>query len=155
MKGKFNVEIDEDGLLHSATYLGTDVTAYLKHYKYIRKYQKNGHTYYVYDDAESKIRDKIYNNTIEKSMKSENGYSYTNKYGQYTTHKRLGKTTTNTTTLGGKSSHYRQTTADKAKETFYNNYQKHKVQKLKDIPRKIHAKGLSFISNILRRIRGD
>jgi len=150
MKGKFNVEIDEDGLLHSATYLGTDVTAYLKHYKYIRKYQKNGHTYYVYDDAESKLRDKVYKNTIEKSMKSEKGYSYTNKYGQYTTHK-----TTNTYTIGGMKPYYKQSTTDKAKEAFYNSYRKHNIQKLKDIPRKIHAKGLSFISNILRRIRGD
>ena len=38
-----------DALMHSGTYLGADYSDGLKHYKYIRKYKKNGKWVYIYE----------------------------------------------------------------------------------------------------------
>lgn len=144
---KIYTKKDDGGILmHSDTYLGEDYTsANLVHYKYLRKEIKNGHTYYIYDDSELKkardAKDKAmntYKNTeyVDKDRWSNKG-SQRWMFGN-------GKDQT----LKDKINERRVKKATKTITDYYK-------QRIKDIPRKIHARGVSFVSNIIRLFRGD
>ena len=141
---------------HSDTYLGEDFSDGLKHYKYIRKYQKNGHTYYVYDDSEAKNVEKKISVGLNTKFVDKNGWSVNSSYK---TGKALGAGHSETRSKILNAPQEKQKPSDIIKEKAYNKslekLKKHSVQKLKDIPRKIHAKGLSLVSGFLKWLRGD
>ena len=142
----------EHELYHSDVYLGKDYSDGIKHYKYIRKYQKNGKTYYVYDNTEEKLNDLkaqaalktvnaigkdgyINSNGKRKTYSTKNGIIY-NVSERYTSKKRG---------IGDAAK-------EKASNAASDIIMKHKIQKIKDIPRKIHAKGLAAISKVMMYI---
>jgi len=146
----------EDGgiLMHSDTYLGEDYTSpNMMHYKYLRKEIRNGHTYYIYDDSELKRAEtgaKIANKVMKKGY--WDGNTHTSSY--YT---KNGSRVTLSTSIGGNPrKNTKQDEQDKKNYKMAETYiKKHAKQKLKDIPRKIHAKGVAFVSRIIRFFRGD
>jgi hypothetical protein len=137
-------------------YTAIDNSDYLKHYKYIRKEIKNGHTYYIYDDSEYKQNAekadsarKIHNQMIK------NGY--TDKYGNRHIYNefKIGK---------NKEDIYKTSVPKQSKKDIQNEstdnaakkvYKEHDKQVKKDRLRKLHAKGLAKVSDILRRLRKD
>lgn len=146
----------EDGgiLMHSDTYLGEDyVSANLVHYKYLRKEVRNGHTYYIYDDSESKMGDKI-SEKANKVLKKGywDGNTHTSSY-----YNKDGSRVTLSTSIGGSSR--KNTEKDIRDQKNYKRAEsfikKHAKQKLKDIPKKIASRGVAFVSKIIRFFRGD
>lgn len=138
----------EDGgiLMHSDTYLGEDyISSNLMHYKYLRKEIRNGHTYYIYDDSEMRKAQKEKNKAIDVYKNTE--YVDKNRWSNKGSHRWMlngGKDQT----LKDKINEKRVKKATKTIASYYK-------QRIKDIPRKIHARGVSFISNLIRLIRGD
>lgn len=128
----------------------------LYHYKYIRKYNKNGHTYYIRDNKEEKLHDAAAKAALATANKiGEKGYI--NSKGYHVTNKIHDNMITNTHTQSTQLK--RQTAIDKAKELVYNKASSivynHSKQKIKDIPKKIFAIGLSTVSSIIKKIRKD
>ena len=124
----------------------------LYHYKYIRRYKKNGKWRYVYDDSEYKRKSKEAENALnaanrigKKGFVNNEGYYETSKYSKYG----VGESSRRSTSK-------KRTPIDAAKENAQNVYldtwTKHQIQKIKDIPKRIYSRGLSFTSAILEKI---
>jgi len=139
-------------------YTAIDDSEYLKHYKYIRKEIRNGHTYYIYDDSEYKQNAekadsarKIHDQMIKKG--------YTDKYGNHHFYNefKIGKDKEHVykirdyTPKQSKKDIQNESTDNAAKKV----YKEHDKQVKKDRLRKLHAKGLAKVSDILRRLRKD
>ena len=145
-----NEMFNNSSLYHSDTYLGNDYTDGIKHYKYLYKEVRNGHNYYVYKDDEMRKAGRVAN----RQLKKYGNISYYNKRGEHVQHYPGG-----TTTSGPGSMYYKQSKKDAMKEKKYNKairtYQKHTIQKLKDVPKRIHAKGIAAVSRMIMFFRGD
>lgn len=141
-------------LMHSDIYLGEDYTSpNLMHYKYLRKEYRNGHTYYIYDDSELKRAEtvaKVANNVTKKGY--WDGNTHTSSY--YT---KDGYRVTLSSNIGGSSrKNTKQDEQDKKNyKMAYAYVEKHRKQKLKDIPKRIFSRAVSFMSKVLRFFRGD
>ena len=146
---------ENNSLYHSDVYLGEDFSDGFKHYKYLRKYVKNGHTYYVYDESQLKAHERKY----EKAADYINNTSYKDEHGDITFHRVDTKTGTRSTTRIGALSNSPRTQKDIDTEKKVNRaldyMEKHSKQKIKDIPRRIHAKGIAAISRMIKFFRGD
>jgi hypothetical protein len=143
-------------IYHSDTYLGEDFSDGIKHYKYIRKYQKNGHTYYVYDDSEAKRVENNISRGLNTEFVDKDGWHVTSRYEKGQPFG-SGHSIFKTKILNMPQT--KQSPNDRIKETLYKNSEKrlqeYSVQRLKDIPRRIHARGLSLVSGFLKWLRGD
>lgn len=142
-------------LMHSDTYLGEDYTSpNLMHYKYLRKERRNGRWYYVYDDSEYRQAEKA-SDMAKQIMKR--GYGGPDFHISKEYKGLIGTTTGHSwNTYGGRDKKTLQERIDKKvfdyAERFYKNHQK---QKIKDIPKRIFSRAVSFVSKVLRFIRGD
>jgi len=136
-------------LYHSDIYLGKDYSDGIKHYKYIRKYQKNGRTYYVYDNTQEKLNDiksnaarSIGNRIGKKGYRDDDGYKVHktyNKNGSVETWKIRFSSDKN------KKATKKDKINKNIQDKMFSIVNKHAAQKLKDIPKKIIAKGISAI----------
>lgn len=140
-------------LYHSDTYMGKDFSDGIKHYKYLRKYNKNGHTYYIYDESQLKRAEAKARAANEITRKGYwDGNTHTSSY--YT---KDGSHVTMRTSIGGRPmKNTKKNIRDKQNYMKAESYiKKHATQKLKDIPRRIHARGIAAVSRFIRFIRGD
>jgi len=124
---------NDELLIHSDTYLGEDyISPNLVHWKYLRKEERNGYTYYVYNDSERKMHKFLKDKSVGYIKDTiRNNYNRNSK----------------TLTLN-KDQEREVRNALNMVKVYYK-------QAIKDIPRRIHARGLSFVSNIFKAIRGD
>lgn len=142
-------------LYHSDIYLGKDYSDGIKHYKYIRKYQKNGKTYYVYNNTEEKLND-LKAKAALKTINSIGKNGYIDSNGNHKTYStKNGIIYTVSERYTSKKRGVEDAAKEKASNIARDIIMKHKIQKIKDIPRKIHAKGLHYISKALKWLRGD
>lgn len=149
-------EQNKNQLCHSDVYLGKDFSDGLKHYKYLRKYKKNGHTYYIYDESELNAHEKM----AEAAANYVNKTEYQDSRGYTVKHKIDKRGNGYTWKFGSSFSSPKEYTAkERAKEKAVNlsleYIQKHNKQRMKDIPRRVHAKGIASISRMLKFFRGD
>ena len=142
----------EHELYHSDVYLGKDYSDGIRHYKYIRKYQKNGKTYYVYDNSQEKLGDlkakaalNIANKIGERGYIDKEGYTVHNKFDK----NGITSKSRRYMILAGPGSEKKRTSKDilleKAQKKTMDIVYNHSKQKIKDIPKKIIAKGISAI----------
>lgn len=144
---KTYIKKDDGGILmHSDIYLGEDyVSSNLMHYKYLRKEVRNGHTYYIYDDSEMRKAQQAKN----KAMDTYKNTKYVDKEGWY------NKGSNRWRFGGGEKQTLKDKINEKRVKKASNTILSYYKQRIKDIPRKIHARGVSFVSNLIRLIRGD
>lgn len=147
-----NEMFNNSSLYHSDTYLGDDYTDGIKHYKYLYKEVRNGHNYYVYKDDEMKKARRAAN----KQFNKYGDVSYQDKDGNYVHKYKDGSTLTS---YGRYNPKYKQSKKDAALEKnnkkairMKSNYN---TQKIKDIPKRIHAKGIAAVSRMIMFFRGD
>ncbi|MBR6640916.1 MAG: hypothetical protein IKL08_01790 [Clostridia bacterium] len=142
--------MDNQKLYHSDIYLGQEYSDGIKHYKYLKKIKTNsGKWRYIYDETElKKAQGEI--DALKKArgmMLNKNGaLEYINKDGNYVAKFPSGSSTT----IYGKN---KQTTADKYKEKLDNTINKkehaYATQKLKDVPKRVISRGISFVYDML------
>lgn len=140
-------------LFHSDVYLGQEYSDGLKHYKYLKKVKSaNGKWRYIYDETELKVNEAISKNVINKSRSNE-GYEFKDSTGATNIHKIKGNGILTSGSHVKISSAFtkpeNQTKVDKIKEKQFNVYQNHYKQKVKDIPKRIVAKGAGIVGKAL------
>ena len=150
---------EKNCLYHSEIYLGRDFSDGIYHYKYIRKEVKNGHTYYIYDESEAKAMDKL----AKRAKKERADLTYVDKRGtlhspaydedsgrRYQIKAKLDKD------IAKKFYKSDENIQARLNASVYNSViNRHKMQKIKDIPKKIYARGLATVSKIIKSIRKD
>lgn len=145
-----NEMFNNSSLYHSDTYLGNDYTDGIKHYKYLYKEVKNGHTYYVYNDSEQRKARAAANKQWNKYKDKE----YVDKEGWH--HNKDGSR--DKMYINGESV-YKRTKKDAKIEKDYNKgkrmRQEYFKQSIKDVPKRIHAKGIAAVSRMIKFFRGD
>lgn len=148
--------ITNNSMMHSETYLGTDFSDGIKHWKYLRKYKKNGHTYYVYDETEEKLN-KAAADVALKTANYIGETGYVNSKGQYVKTKIDNNMLTSSSRILGTKN--KQSLIEKANEDIFNKaverITKYKVEQIKNIPKKIISKGVAKVSSILKKLRKD
>lgn len=147
-------------LFHSDIYLGEDYSDGIKHYKYLKKVKTStGKWRYIYDDSEEKKVEgqiKFLQKEYDKLSNKKTGtYSYRQADGSNVSWFKNGsKLTTWTTIYGNKQP--KQTLLDQRKAAVDRGLRtltaQHTKQKIKDIPKKIVAKGIAAVSGLFSKI---
>lgn len=137
----------ESKLYHSDVYLGKDFSDGIKHYKYLRKYVKNGRTYYIYDNSQEKLND--IKSNIARSIGNQigkKGYYDDDMYKVKKTKNDKGLVDTWKIRFGsGKKPTKKDKFKKKTQDKMFSIVDKHAEQKIKDTPKKILAKGISAV----------
>lgn len=144
----------KNNLCHSDIYLGEEFSNGLYHYKYLKKVKSpSGKWRYIYDESELKKAEKEIQDlkTARKNMPDKDGYiSYINKDGDYVS--KNPKTGSSIKVYDNR----KQTKQDKFKENIDSNIKKkekaHARQKIKDIPKRVISKGISFVNKTIMKL---
>lgn len=143
-------------LYHSEIYLGKDFSDGFKHYKYLKKVKSaNGKWRYIYDESEEKNMQKAINKEYKQISDKDGNVRYRDANNKIVTKNmksdfKLTNALTLPEVLG------KRTSSDKVKEIRLNRVREaqkiHNKQKMKDIPKKILAKGVGAVGNLLMKI---
>lgn len=150
---------EKNCLYHSEIYLGRDFSDGIYHYKYIRKEIKNGHTYYIYDETEAKNMDRLAKQAKEErdglTYVDKKGYLHAPGYNDYSK-KPLKIKAKLDKDIAKEAYKDEENQRARVQVSVYNSViNRHKMQKIKDIPKKIYARGLATVSKIIKSIRKD